>query len=119
MTKNVYFIFEVAVKPGRFEVFNTLIADQVEATQTNEPGTLNYEWAISDDRQVCHLYERFQDSAAATTHIHSFATKFAARFAEAAKITRLVVYGTPSAQVKESLATLSPVYMLPFDGFGR
>jgi len=33
MTKNVYFIFEVAVKPGRFEDFKTLIADLVEATQ--------------------------------------------------------------------------------------
>jgi hypothetical protein len=37
----------------------------VEATQKNEAGTLNYEWAISDDRQICHSYERFQDSAAA------------------------------------------------------
>jgi quinol monooxygenase YgiN len=48
MTKNVYSILELAVKPGRFEDFKTLIADLVEATQTNEPGTLNYEWAISD-----------------------------------------------------------------------
>jgi hypothetical protein len=33
MTKNVYSILEVAVKPGRFEDFKTLIADLVEATQ--------------------------------------------------------------------------------------
>jgi quinol monooxygenase YgiN len=41
----------------------------VEATQKNEAGTLNYEWAISDDRQICHSYERFQDSAAAMAHM--------------------------------------------------
>jgi hypothetical protein len=53
-----------AIIPGRFEDFKTLMAAIVDATQKNEPGTLNYEWAISDERQVCHVYERYQDSAA-------------------------------------------------------
>jgi len=39
------------------------MAAMVEATQRNEVGALNYEWAISDDRQVGHLYELYQDSA--------------------------------------------------------
>jgi quinol monooxygenase YgiN len=119
MNKNVYWVLEFAINQGRFEDLKTLMAEQVEATQTNEVGTLNYEWAISDDRQVCHVYERFQDSAAAMTHLESFAANFAARFAEVGKPTRLVVYGTPSAQVKDSLAGLSPVYMAPFGGFKR
>jgi quinol monooxygenase YgiN len=95
------------------------MAEMVEATQKNEPGTLNYEWAISDDRQVCHIYERFQDSAAAMAHMESFGANFAARFMEVLKPTRLVVYGTPSAQVKDALAGLSPVYMALFGGFRR
>jgi quinol monooxygenase YgiN len=119
MTKNVYWVLEFAIYQGRLEDLKTLMATQVEATQTNEVGTLNYEWAISDNRQVCHVYERFQDSAAAMTHLESFAANFAARFAEVGKPTRLVVYGTPSAQVKDSLAGLNPVYMAPFGGFKR
>jgi quinol monooxygenase YgiN len=119
MTENVYWLFELAINPGRFEDLKIIIADMVEATQRNEVGALNYEWAISDDRQVCHLYERYQDSAAALTHLESFGTNFAARFMEVVKPTRLVVYGTPSAQVKNALAKLSPIYMAPCAGFSR
>lgn len=119
MTKNVYWVLEFAVNPGRFEDLKTLMAEQVKATKTNEAGALNYEWAISDDRQICHVYERFQDSAAAITHLESFAANFAARFAEVGRPTRLVVYGTLSAQAKDALARLNPVYMAPFGGFRR
>jgi hypothetical protein len=53
------------------------------------------------------------------THLESFGANFAARFMEVVKPTRLVVYGTPSAKVKDALAGLSPVYMPPFGGFRR
>jgi quinol monooxygenase YgiN len=120
MAENVYWVIEFAINPGRFEDWKTLVAAMVEATQRNEVGTLNYEFAISDDRQVCHVYERFQDSAAAMTHLESFGANFSARLTELVKPARCVVYGTPSAQVKDALAGgLSPVYMAPFGGFSR
>jgi quinol monooxygenase YgiN len=112
-------IFELAINPGRFEDLKTLMADMVEATQKNEVGTLNYEWAISDDQRVCHVYERYRDSAAVMTHLESFGANFAVRLTEAVTPARLVVYGTPSAQVKDGLAGLDPVYMAPLGGFRR
>jgi|SRR5215510_6358913 quinol monooxygenase YgiN len=117
MTENVYWVFELAINPGRFEDLKILMAEMVEATHRNEVGTLNYEWAISDDQQVCHIYERFQNSVAVMTHLQSFGGNFAARFMEILKPTRLVVYGEPSVQVKDALAGLNPVYMAPFGGF--
>lgn len=119
MPENVYWVFELTINPGRFEDVKTLAAEMVEATQRNEPGTLNYEWAISEDQQVCHVYERFQDSAAALPHLQSFGANFAARFREMLKPTRLVVYGVPSAQLKDALAGLNPIYMSAFGGFRR
>src|SRR5260370_5091967 len=119
MTENVYWVLELAINPGRFGDLKTIMAAMVEATQRNEVGALNYEWAISDDRQACHLYERYQDSAAAMTHLESFGANFAARFMEVVKPARLVVYGTPSAQVKDALAGLRPVYMAPFGALRR
>jgi quinol monooxygenase YgiN len=115
----ISWVFELAINPGRFEDLKTLIAEMVEATQKNEASTLNYEWAISDDQQVCHVYERYRDSAAVMTHLESFGANFAARFMEAVTPARLVVYGTPSAQVKDGLAGLGPVYMAPLGGFRR
>ena len=108
MAENLFWIFELSINPGRFEDVKALVTAMVEATQKNEAGTVNYEWAISDDRQICHIYERFQDSAAAMTHLESFGANFAARFMEVLKPTRLVVYGTPSAQVKDALARVEP-----------
>ena len=119
MTENVILAVEFAIIPGRFEDFKTLAAEMIEAAQHNEPGTLNYEWAISDDRQVCHVYERFRDSVAVMTHMEHFNANFAARFSETVKLARFVVYGTPSAQVKDALAGASPVYMAPFGGLSR
>ena len=43
MTENVYWVFELAINPGRFEDLKTLMAAMVEATQRNEVGALNYE----------------------------------------------------------------------------
>jgi quinol monooxygenase YgiN len=115
----IYWVFELAINPDRFGDLQTLLGDMVEATQKNEPGTLSYEWTISDDQQVCHVYERYRDSAAVMTHLESFGANFAARLMEAVRPARLVVYGTPSAQVKDGLAGLGPVYMAPFGGFRR
>jgi quinol monooxygenase YgiN len=119
MTENVILAVEFAIIPGRFEDFKTLAAEMIEATQHNEPGTLNYEWAISDHRQVCHVYERFRDSVAVITHMEGFNANFAARFGETVKLARFVVYGTPSAQVKDALARANPVYMAPLEGFRK
>jgi hypothetical protein len=52
-------------------------------------------------------------------HMERFNANFAAQFSETVKLVRFVVYGTPSAQVKEALAGASPVYMAPFGGFSR
>jgi len=71
MNENVYWVIELAVNPGRFEDLKTLIAELLEANR-KEVGFLTCEFAISDDRQVCHIYERFQDSAAIMNHLQSF-----------------------------------------------
>jgi len=119
MSENVYWVFELAVNPGRLEDLKTLSAEMIDATQRNDQGTLNYEWAISDDLRVCHIYERFQDSAAVVAHVRSFGAHFAARFTEILKPIRLVVYGAPNEQVKDALAGLNPIFMPAFGGFRR
>lgn len=119
MNENVYWVLELAVQPGRLNEFRTLMLEMVAAAETNEPGTLNYEWNISEDGAVCHIYVRYENSAAVMLHMAVFGTKFTGRFAALAQITRLVVYGTPSAEVKAALAPYGAVYFTPFGGFKR
>jgi quinol monooxygenase YgiN len=100
------------------EDLKTLIPELVEANR-NDAGMLAQELAISDDRQVCHIYERFQDSDTFLAHLQLFNANFAARFFEILKLTRLVIYGEPSVQLKEALAEAKPVYMAPLGGFRK
>jgi quinol monooxygenase YgiN len=119
MSDNVYFLAEVTIKQGEFDNFKALVEEMVETTHANEPNTLNYEWSITDDSQSCHVYERYADSAATMTHLGTFREKFEERVVAAVELTRLVVYGTPNNEVKESLSGLDAVFMTPFGGFAR
>jgi len=95
------------------------MTEMVSATLANEPGTLNYEWSTSADGKLCHIYERYVDSAAVMTHLGTFGERFAARFLEVLKPVRFVVYGSPSTAVKDALAGFNPIYMQAVGGFSR
>ena len=119
MNGNVAWMLELTIQPGRSDHFRALMTEMVAATKANEPGTLAYEWNTSADGTVCHLYERYVDSAAALIHAGTFGAKFASRFLDIMKPTRLVVYGSPSAELKAGLAGFGPIFLGPADGFSR
>ncbi len=119
MSETVHWVLEVAIKQGELDNFKAVMNDMVEATQANEPNTTNYEWFISDDGRTCHMYERYADSAATMTHLAAFGENFADRFLAAAAPTRFVVYGNPSAEVREALAGFGAVHMGQIGGFAR
>lgn len=119
MSDQVYWVLEVAVKDGEAENFKVLMKEMIDATRANEPGTINYEWAFSDDGKSCHIYERYADSAAAMKHVGAFGTNFAGRFMAAVTPTRFVVYGNADEQVKQALSGLGAVFMNPAGGFVR
>jgi hypothetical protein len=52
-------------------------------------------------------------------HVEGFTANYATRFLEALTPARFVVYGTPSEQLKDTLAAWKPIYMAPFGGFSR
>jgi transporter family-2 protein len=63
---------ELAVKPGQLANLEKLTGQMVESTR-NETGVLAYQRFVSDDRQIVHVYERYENSAAAITHLEKFA----------------------------------------------
>jgi len=119
MNSHVSWLLELQVQDGREHDVRDLVAEMVGTTRANEPGTLDYEWYTSADGKACHTYERYADSAAVMTHLGTFGEKFAGRFLEVLKPVRFVVYGSPTAAVKEALAGFSPIYMERADGFRR
>ncbi len=119
MNNNVYWVLDTAVREGKFDELKALMKEMVDATRANEPGTLNYEWTISEDNRRCTLYERYADSAAAMVHIGSFGKNFATRFMACLEPKKLVVHGNVSEGVKKALTGQGGIFMTPFGGFAR
>jgi len=117
MSKNISWILQVAIHPGKLEDFRAVAKDLIAKTES-ETGTLGYEWNLSDDKTVCHIYERYKDADAVLTHVQSFGA-FAQRFLEACHPTRFHVYGKPNKAMIAALADLQPVYFNPLGGFSR
>ena len=119
MTGQVYWILEVAIRPGQADAFRALMEEMVAATRDNEPDTLAYDWTISGDGAVCHILERYRNSAAVLTHLGWFGASAARRFMAAAEPKRLVVYGSPDEAATRALDRLGAIYMKPLGGFTR
>jgi quinol monooxygenase YgiN len=117
LSDNVFWIAELAIRPGQLEAFKALVNDMVEATKA-EPGALNYEWFISEDGTTCHIYERYADSAAVMAHMATFAA-FGERWAATVEMTGTTAYGAPNDEVKGLLAGAGGTLMAPLGGFAR
>jgi quinol monooxygenase YgiN len=119
MDNTISYVFEVAIKQGQLEKFKALMKEMVEATRTNEPNTLSYEWFISADGSTCHTCERYVDSAAIMTHMNTVREKFSERYFQAAEPRRLVVYGNPSEEIRTMFGPLNAFFLPPAAGFTR
>jgi quinol monooxygenase YgiN len=119
MNDNIFWIFELTIKEGHLENLKKLMVELVNSTKENEPGTLAYEWTISDDNTKCHIHERYANSEAALLHLTTFIEKYAGRLMETGDSTGFVVYGNPNEQAKNVLDGFGAIYMAPIGGFIR
>jgi quinol monooxygenase YgiN len=117
MSNQISWLLEVEILPGKLEDFRAVARDLIANTKP-ETRTLDYEWHLSPDNKVAHIFERYADSAALLSHVAGF-HNFASRFLESCRPTRFSVYGNPSAEAKEALAGLGPVYFAELGGFSR
>ncbi|MGB5303327.1 MAG: antibiotic biosynthesis monooxygenase [Gemmatimonadota bacterium] len=118
MSTVVSWNLQLAIRDGRLDDFRSLMNEMVESTRA-EAGAQAYEWFITGDGTVCHLYERYADSAATMIHLGAFGSKFAERFLSCVEPTGFSVYGDPSDDVRGVLDGFGVVYLGPFGGFAR
>ena len=126
MSDNVFFIVELEVKPGQADDLRSVMREMANLTRTDEPGTLNYDWFLTEDGTACHIYERYADSAAAVVHSATFPAELGQR-SQAFLPTRLTAYGTITEEIRQKriepllavLPGLPVVYLDPFGGFAR
>lgn len=118
MSTVVSWNLHLSIREGRLEEFRGLMHEMVESARA-EPGTLSYEWFLSEDGSMCHIYERYADSDAVLAHLESFGSKFAERFLACVESTALSVYGEPTDEARSALDGFGAVYLGTFGGFSR
>ena len=110
MNRQISWHVELAIKPGRLESFRALTGDMVEAAR-RELGML------SGDGKTVHVHERYEDSAAALTHLRIFAKKFAEPFHDMVERKCFVVFGYPTTELKAALDAFGANYFEPLGDF--
>src|ERR1700740_867128 len=115
-SEQVYWVFTVSV--DQMDKFKRLIPKLVAATK-EEPGALQFEFNIGNDQKTVDIFERYADSKAALFHQTESFAPHAEEFFAVAKLTRWVIYGTPSDEFKKANTDFHPIYMKSLDGFVR
>ena len=100
MNDSVFFIVELEVNRGQTDDLRSVMQEMTNLTQTDEPGTLSYEWFLSDDGQACHIYERYANPEAALIHNKTFPKELFDR-SQAFRPIRLTAYGNVTAKIRE------------------
>ena len=118
MSSVVSWNLRVLINEGQLETFRTLMQEMVSASEA-EPGTVGYEWFLSEDASSCHINERYTDSDAVMAHLGNFGANFAERFLGCVTPTSIDVYGEASEEVRAGLAGFGAVHHSPFGGFSR
>jgi quinol monooxygenase YgiN len=118
MSDHVCWMLQMTIAPGKIAELQALMAEMVASTE-QEPGTLDYEWHISEDGGTLHLFERYRDSEAALAHMGTFGSKFAGRFFSLLTPTAFTLYGPASQAVRDGLAPMGAVHMPRAAGFSR
>ena len=100
---------------GKRDEFERLSAQAMEIVRAKEPGTLQYDTYMNDDRTECVIIERYRDSEAAIEHAANLAD-----LSEAVLATVTVVHGEilgePSAELRAKLAKSDvPALFTPYE----
>ena len=110
-------VVEFEIEPGKSDEFKTVAQMFIDRTQ-EEPGTLRYDWHISDDGRLGINLERFEDGNAFLAH-DGHVADIAPNLAGVAEIVRFHVIGEASDDVRAKLAETATGYYAHFSGIDR
>lgn len=119
MKNHIEWVLEMNVQDNMSDAVQPLIEEMVAATQANEPGTLTYEYYLTEDHSQCTVLERYAENDAAMIHLENFGTHFAERFLTVFAPVRFTVYGPSDETLRAALAGFGAVFETRIGGFHR
>jgi quinol monooxygenase YgiN len=105
------------VLPEQMENFKER-TKRVLAAVAEEPGTLMFEFSVQPDGKTVDLLEIYRNAEAFVAHVKHMRDAFGQE-PQLRKPGKIIVFGSPNAEMKEILARRDPVYESYIDGFMR
>ena len=106
MKPTVRFTVELDIADGKLDDFKRIAQTMADRTKA-EPGALEYDFYISDDRKRCRLLEAYTDAGAVLAHLKGpVVQELVPQLLTTSGLTRFEVYGDPGAESAQILAGL-------------
>jgi quinol monooxygenase YgiN len=105
------------VQPDQMDNFKKF-TKRVLAAVAEEPGTLVFEFSVQPDGKTVDLLEIYQNAEAFVAHVKHMRAEFSQEVSPR-KPGKIVVFGSPNAEMKEIIARRDPVYETYIDGLWR
>ena len=119
VNKMVLFVVDLTINEGSFDQFESVVQAMTAASR-KEPGTLGYEWCLSDDRKRCRLIEVYADENAMIAHMSGPAVQeLVPKALETASIAGFDVYGDLGPEGAKIMAQFGVEIFAPWHGLGR
>lgn len=109
MKTTVRFTVELDIADGKHDDFERIARTMAERTKA-EPGALEYDFYISDDRKRCRLLEAYAGPEAFVAHIKGpVVQELVPQMLASSNLTRFEVYGDPGSEAAQMLGAFGAV----------
>ncbi|GHB20450.1 hypothetical protein GCM10007094_05540 [Pseudovibrio japonicus] len=119
MSNEVSWILTSRLVTTQPKAFEDLMVEMAKAVQQTQAGAIAYVWYLSEDGQSSEIFASFENSDAAISHMTWFANTYAKQFMDTLRPTGMTVYGKPTQELRNAIASLSPRYLQTVGGFAR
>ncbi len=118
MTNYIRAIAEHSISEGKIDEFRKLAAEFIDRVEANEPNTLSYEWFLSNDETKCYVVQIYKDSDAGMAHLGNIADLMVP-FHQVAPLTGLMIFGSPSDELRQALEPVGAKIFEHWNGVTR
>ena len=118
MTNYIRANAEHSISEGKINEFRKLAAEIIDTVEANEPNTLSYEWFLSNDESKCYVVQLYKDSEAVMAHLGNIGDLMGP-FHEVAPLTGLMIFGSPSNELRQALKPVGPKFFEHWNGVTR
>jgi len=120
MSDLIDFQIDLDVADGHLETFKGLVTEMVSFIKNEEPGTLIYNWYISENNHKGTLLERYENNQSAIKHVNNFVSgKYVDRLMAICSFESIIILGDASDELKETLKDFTEDFRNHIGGFVR